>query len=129
MFAKCEMLLAQWPNRTSVYRSIKILHSVSARYSLENPIRSVSEGNSFTVTLVISANPQPTDGETIWSYGSAPLVDGVTGTANSLSFVNINRVQSGVYTVSSTTSAGTSMDFTVNINVVCECISPIYVDV
>lgn len=66
------------------------------------------------------ANPQPTDEQTMWTYGGIPLVQGVTGTANSLSFVNINREQRGVYTVMSTTTPGTSMEFGVTIDVLCK---------
>ncbi|XP_064396616.1 uncharacterized protein LOC135343564 isoform X2 [Halichondria panicea] len=89
------------------------------QYSVVDITHDVMEGSGYRVTLGVAANPIPTNQETTVTFNGGPLGDRVTVTFNTLEFTNINRVQSGVYAVSSTTSAGTSTpdNFNIIINV------------
>ncbi|XP_064396932.1 uncharacterized protein LOC135343829 isoform X2 [Halichondria panicea] len=89
------------------------------QYSVVDTAHDVIEGSAYRVTLDVAANPMPTNQETTWTFNGGPLGERVTVTFNTLEFTNINRDHSGVYAVSSTTSAGTSTpdNFNITINV------------
>ena len=97
-------------------------HAVPPQYSVVDTAHDVIEGSAYRVTLDVAANPMPTNQETTWTFNGGPLGERVTVTFNTLEFTNINRDHSGVYAVSSTTSAGTSTpdNFNITINVLCE---------
>ncbi len=96
--------------------------TVPPQYSVVDTAHDVMEGSGYRVTLDVAANPMPTNQETTWTFNGGPLGERVTVTFNTLEFTNINRDHSGVYAVSSTTSAGTSTpdNFNITINVLCE---------
>ena len=71
---------------------------------------------------IISADPQPDS--YIWRRNSQIISNSsrITVTANSITISNVNRSDSGVYTIFSSNVAGNgSANFT--LNVYCECLS------
>ena len=95
-------------------------HAVPAQYSVVAETQNATEDSRFTVVLDVMANPTPTDEQTTWTFNGGTLGENITVTFKSITFDGITKAHDGVYTVSSTTVAGTSIPLNFNLNVLCE---------
>lgn len=89
-----------------------------AIFSLVPQEREVMEGSqAYTVEINVTGNPLPTNEDTTWTFNGGNLGSEVSVTYNSISFGRVSREHSGMYNVSSVTSAGPSNVLIVTLNV------------
>ena len=79
------------------------------------------EGTSFTTPLTITGDPFPVSSNIVITKDRVTVQDGSGNGASSFTIENVNRTDSGSYTVNVTTTAG-SDTAVVNLDVYCELV-------
>ena len=95
---------------------------VTPEYSFSQPKYDGSEGDFFSVSASIAANPAPTD--FTWSQNGNELqsTSTLTLTSTSLQIMSLQRMDTGVYSISGSNTVGTgSGQF--KLTVFCEFVS------
>ena len=94
--------------------------AVLPQFSPATATATPTEGDHFTFSLPLGANPPPIDNITLTS-SSAPVTDTrFTVTATSLTIANITRDDGGEYQITASNVVG-SDTFTLTVDVYCEC--------